>query len=176
MIRLLEVEDQAELQDFDCGDDDLNGFISTDALRYRDEMFAQTWVWVQDGRIAAYAAMVNDRISTDQLDGHKRDAIQVSRLALGKDLLRGGHIPAVKLARLAVRKEYRGVGIGRDMVIELCLLFASSRNRTGCRLMTVDAYDSAAAFYRRLEFIEQNTKRSPQSSTVPMVIDLRRFR
>ncbi len=175
-IRLLQEEDKPALSNFDCGDPDLNDFIREDAWLYRDAMFAQTWLFFDSDRILAYASMVNDRIATAQLSASKHEVLREVRQSLGKDPMKSGQIPAVKLARLAVAE--RGSGIGSLFVASLCQLFASYDNRTGCRLMTVDAYNQPRVlnFYFNLDFERQSAKVLDDAETVPLVLDLRRFR
>lgn len=164
------------MAEFTCGDVDLDEFLREDAWAYHEEMFAQTWIWEEDQLVVGYVSMVNDRIATDNLDSTKRDSIRLCREELGKNPMSSGQIPAVKLARLAINSRFKGQGRGSALVVEMAALFASRENRTGCRLMTVDAYLSALAFYEKLGFRPQAVKLKPGSETIPMVIDLKRFR
>ena len=59
--------------------------------------------------------------------------------------------PAVKIGRLGVRIEVQGKNVGRDMLEIVRNLFLSD-NRTGCRLLTVDAYVEATGFYQKNGF------------------------
>ena len=56
---------------FDCGDDDLNGFILTDAPLYRKEKLAVTYTDFEKGNhnhIVAFFSLSNDRISISDFD------------------------------------------------------------------------------------------------------------
>ena len=51
------------LKPFDCGDDDLNGFLIDDAMFYRQQMLANTFVLEDDEQTLAYYSLLNDKIS-----------------------------------------------------------------------------------------------------------------
>ena len=44
MRRLVRLENLQEMKPFDCGDDDLNGFLLDDARLYYKELIANTFV------------------------------------------------------------------------------------------------------------------------------------
>ena len=56
---------------FDCGDEDLNGFILTDAPLYRKEKLAVTYTVFEKSNhnhIVAFFSLSNDRISISDFD------------------------------------------------------------------------------------------------------------
>jgi GNAT superfamily N-acetyltransferase len=62
-------------------------------------------------------------------------------------------LPSVKLTRLGVQKEYQGTDIGTQS-LNMLKKFFTTDNRTGCRLVTVDAYNNpkVLAFYGKNNF------------------------
>ena len=52
-----------ELTDFDCGDSDLNDFLREDAKHFLEKHIANTFILEDEGRIAAYFCLLNDKIS-----------------------------------------------------------------------------------------------------------------
>ena len=52
---------------FDCGDEDLNAFLLNDAKKAAELRIANTFILVDDGRIAAYFCLLNDRISRNEI-------------------------------------------------------------------------------------------------------------
>ena len=59
--------------------------------------------------------------------------------------------PAVKLGRLGVSNEYKGQGVGR-IIIDFLKIHFVTNNKTGCRFITVDAYDKSLQFYEKQGF------------------------
>ena len=55
-IRRIRGSDQAELGAFECGDDDLNGFLRDDALRLQERNTVVTYLAFYDGDLAGYPA------------------------------------------------------------------------------------------------------------------------
>jgi len=85
--------------------------------------------------------------------------------------------PAVKIARLGTQKGLQSNGGGTYMLNMLKEMF-TRENRTGCRIMTVDAYNNPRTleFYIRNDFqflTEKDNK--PERHTRAMWFDLARF-
>ncbi len=69
--------EQETVNAFDCGDEDLNGFILTDAPLYRKEKLAVTYTVLEKesmGKVVAFFSLSNDRISISDFDS-KRNTI-----------------------------------------------------------------------------------------------------
>ncbi len=62
--------------------------------------------------------------------------------------------PAVKIARLGTDKSFQSKGIG-SQIISFLKGFFVVRNKTGCRYLTVDAYNRAETlkFYKKNGFL-----------------------
>ncbi|MBF0338599.1 MAG: GNAT family N-acetyltransferase [Nitrospirae bacterium] len=62
--------------------------------------------------------------------------------------------PAVKIGRLGVHKDYQRIGVGRMVLDHIKKAFAYD-NKTGCRFITVDAYNKpdVLSFYIKNEFM-----------------------
>ena len=52
-----------KLTEFDCGDSDLNEFLLEDAKNFLAKRIANTFILEDNGRIAAYFCLLNDKIS-----------------------------------------------------------------------------------------------------------------
>ena len=63
-MRLTRLEDINTLKPFDCGDDDQNGFLFDDAMFYRQQMLANTFVLEDEEQTLAYYSLLNDKISS----------------------------------------------------------------------------------------------------------------
>jgi GNAT superfamily N-acetyltransferase len=62
-------------------------------------------------------------------------------------------IPAILLAKLAVREDLQGHGLGADLLIQALTTILNAARSAGGRLVVVDAIDeNAAGFYRAHDF------------------------
>jgi GNAT superfamily N-acetyltransferase len=127
---------------FDCGNDDLNDFLLKDAIPHSKELLAVTYIVEENNKIAAFFSLLNDNISADDTD-HKRKFKKV--FPEGKSYK---FYPAVKIGRLGVNSSYQKNGLG-TMILDFIKLWFVDKNKTGCRFITVDAYnnDKSLNFY-----------------------------
>lgn len=148
-IRKLGLNDRIE--QFDCGDEDLNDFIINDAPLYRKTLLAVTYVLENkvSGQVVAYFSVANDRISikdfpsnTDFNRFRKHKFVNDKRLK---------SYPAIKICRLGIDKSVQGKQIGTFLIDFVGTLFVSD-NKSGCRFLTVDAYSQAIPFYLKNDF------------------------
>ena len=149
-FKLIRLDSNTKILPFDCGNNDLNGFLFDDALDYANQLLATTFIIQSDTETVAYFNYLNDKISHTEI-GNKDKFIQriSSLLPEGKD----GYTsyPAVKIGRLAVSKNFKGNGYGRDILNFTKALFIDN-NRTGCKFITVDAYRESLDFYDKNGF------------------------
>ena len=80
------------------------------------------------------------------------------------------HFPAVKIGRFAVDKSYESSGVGRYL-ISLIKSSTITNQKSGCRFITVDAYNDAIGFYEKNGFVMVNAF-NPEKRTQPMFFDL----
>jgi GNAT superfamily N-acetyltransferase len=155
------IEDYSICRDFDCGDDDLNDYFHTDALLHRNQLLTQSY-WLRSSdfpsQVLALLDFCNDYIHFE----HEQPSISKHY----------HHYPAVKLTRFGVQKEYQGKNIGTAAINMVKKLFITE-NRTGCRYITVDAYQKeyALKFYQKNEFIFL-TEIDPTKKSIPIYYDL----
>jgi GNAT superfamily N-acetyltransferase len=141
------------VQHFDCGDADLNDFLLNDAPRYTEELLTVTYLVVDGNEIAAFFSLSNDTLTCDPDPESGAKAIWnrlARRIPYPK---RRKSFPAVKLGRLGVSQKYQRCGLGSDILDLLKMSFVCN-NKTGCRFITVDAYNNPDTidFYRRNNF------------------------
>ena len=140
---------------FDCGDEDLNGFILTDAPLYRKEKLAVTYT-VQEkaapNSIVAFFSLSNDRISISDFD-NKTKYNRFSRRFNNHKRLKS--YPAAKIGRFAVNVNMKGKSIG-SILLDFIKRYFTADNKTGCRFITVDAYADAIPFYLKNGFVPLN--------------------
>lgn len=147
---LQKVEDFDQLLNFDCGDEDLNEFFQKDALPHKEELLAEIYSLSYESEYlkletpVAYISFHNDAI---QLSSRKRKQILPPPKARYKTL------PAVKIGRLGVHKDFQRLNIGTHL-LNMVKKFFLINNRTGCRFITVDAYNNpnVIKFYKKNDF------------------------
>ena len=136
---------------FDCGDEDLNDFIITDAPLYFKVRLATSYVLedTENGNVIGYFSLAHDRISlTDFPSNSAYNRFRKQFFAQGKMFK---SYPALKICRLATDKKYRGEGIGA-MIVNMIIASYRRDNKAGCRFITVDAYADALPFYYKQGF------------------------
>ena len=63
MIRIEKLTDNHNLTSFDCGDVDLNEFLTDDAIPFQEKRIATTYIVIINDRVAAYFSLLNDKVS-----------------------------------------------------------------------------------------------------------------
>ncbi|MCG5526082.1 GNAT family N-acetyltransferase [Ectothiorhodospira haloalkaliphila] len=131
------------LEGFDCGKTTLNDWLVRHAQQAQGSGLAKTFVVSEDDHVAGYFSLTVGQIDT-------LDAPERIRKGMGQY-----PIPVVILARLAVRLQDQGRGIGVGLLqdaIRRTLLIAE---QAGIRAMlTHPIGEDAARFYTRFGFID----------------------
>lgn len=137
---------------FDCGDDDLNDFIKNEVQLYKHQLIAMPYIVIEKDktdRILAYFTLANDKIAiTDFKSNNQFNKFKKKKFNKEKYLR---SYPSVKVGRLGISKEFQGVGIGTH-IIDFIKFYFLEGNKTGCRFITVDAYNAAVPFYKKNGF------------------------
>ena len=155
---------------FDCGDEDLNDFILTDASLYYRVRLATSYVWEDrvTGEVFGYFSLAHDRISlTDFPSNSAYNRFRKQFFAQGKMFK---SYPALKICRLATSNSCRGEGVGA-MIVKTIIASYRKDSKAGCRFITVDAYRDALPFYYKQGFVPLS-KEDEGSDTRLLYFDL----
>ncbi len=169
-IRIRRLDENDIVVGFDCGDDDLNDFISHDANLYYRARIATSYVLenTESNDIIGYFSLAHDKISlTDFPSNSAYNRFRKKFFARGKMFK---SYPAIKICRLATDSKYRGKGIGA-MIVNMIVASYRNDSKAGCRFVTVDAYSSAVPFYLSRGFIPLS-KEDEESDTRLLYFDL----
>jgi len=169
-FQFLRLSGESVIPEFDCDDTDLNEFLFEDSKDYSDRLIATTYLLVdsENDKTVAFFSVLNDKISVTDIESGRQWKKRIqSVLPTGKKFK---SYPAVKLGRLGVHNDYKGQGIGRSIMDFLKMWFIK-RNKTGCKYMTVDAYNASLEFYEKNGF-DYLTKKDEDSHTRLMYFDL----
>lgn len=165
------MDDYALFTGFSCGDADLDDFFINEAKPHEDQLLAKMYSFhLKDNGSAsdavAFCSMSNDSV---KLSNRKKS----QTFSEGK---RYKSYPAVKIGRLGTRTKYQGQSIGSRLLWAIKILFITD-NRTGCRFITVDAYNipRALRFYARNDFLFLTDEDKTDQSR-SMYCDLLRFK
>lgn len=141
---------------FSCGNDDLDDFFHNDASKYAEELLGKTYCWVTDKeprRIVAMFTLSNDSIKTRSLLSKEKNKLQ-RKISNAK---RGRSYPATLVGRLGVNIEFQGgeFHVGTQVMDFLKMWFRHDDNKTGCRFLVVDAYNTekTIGYYQKNGFV-----------------------
>lgn len=148
-FNVIRLSDDYPLQnmEFDCDDPDLNEFLLLDSLPYQVQLLTVTYIIEDENKcLVGFFSVLNDKLTTEE--------VKIGRTQFRKripNLKRYKSYPCVKIGRLAVHKNYKGKNIGTTILDYIKVLFYT-KNKTGCRFITVDAYAKSADFYKKNDF------------------------
>ncbi len=144
------------LKPFDCGKgdicEDLNDFFHNDAKAYLKQLLTVTYLFENSAHTIAFFSVLNDKITIED-SGEQNFFNRLSRKSHIPNEKRWPSYPAVKVARLGVDLSYQRKKVGTEVLDFIKMMF-TERNKTGCRYITVDAYNETEVtdFYLRNDF------------------------
>lgn len=153
-MRLVRLFPDFELKEFDCGDNDLNEFLFDDAKPAIEKRIANTFILDDEGTIAAYFCLLNDKISRLEISNSRWKTIKESF----PESKQFRSYPSIKIGRFAVSSQYRGMRLGSQLITTIKVLLSRSHVFSAFRFLTVDAYLKAIPFYKRNGFKELTQK------------------
>jgi ribosomal protein S18 acetylase RimI-like enzyme len=141
-----------EIEQFSCGNTDLDEFFRKDAFLYQKQLLGQTYYFMHKltHEIACAYTLSNDSLKVDDLSGSRRRKVTANIPHL-KSLK---SYPATLIGRLGVSSGYKGWGIG-SMVLDFIKSTCITEDANKCRFIIVDAYntDAALKFYKKNDFL-----------------------
>ncbi len=134
------------VDDFDCGEEALNRFLSQFAFPNQQASASQTYVGMADSYIIGFYTLVVGEVSYD--DAPER---------LKKGLARHP-VPLMLLARLAVTQTWQGKGVGTGLLKDAIHRTLEAADIAGIRALAAHAKNDAARdFYEHFGFIPSPT-------------------
>ncbi len=150
---LYRLTEPTEMNGFSCGDSDLDEFFTKDNFDYTRELLGKTYCFRMDDdpqKVVCAFTLANAGVRVSDLPNARKKKIEsnIPHIKALKDY------PAVLVARLGVSKDFRSLCIGSDVLSYIKLWFLDPFNKTGCRFVIVDAYNtpSTMAFYEKNGF------------------------
>ena len=150
---LYEMKESTDVDEFVCGDQDIDEFFSHDCFGYAKQLLGKTYCYKSDEnprKIVCAFTLANASIRVDDLPNARKKKIETG-IPHAKSLK---DYPAVLVGRLGVSYEFRSKHIGSEVLDFVKYWFVEPNNKTGCRFVIVDAYNNPTtlAFYGRNGF------------------------
>ena len=142
-----------ESDKFTCGNEDLDDFFQTDSIAYAEDLFGKTYCFRMKGEskeLLCAFTVSNASIFTTLLPNARKKKVAKNVSHVKRDLI----YPAVLIGRLGISTRYQQHHIGTELMNFIKSWFVDSSNKTGCRYLIVDAYNSdiPLAFYKKNGF------------------------
>lgn len=164
---------------FDCDNPDVNEFFWGEFLNYERLRLCKTYELTTEEIIAENL----DPVAFISYSNHAEKLSKIIKeLVKIPEAKRLKQCPATKLVWLGVSKDSQKDGVGTDLLNITKLLFISEENRTGCRLITVDAMNDPdhdqrpVRLYEKNGFVFQKPRNNPYDNpgqpVYPMLFDL----
>jgi len=145
-LRIEKLSRRHVLDDFDCGQDPLNRFLSRFSFVNQQANASQTYLGLSRDEIVGFYTLVVGEVSCTDAPAR-----------LSKGLARHP-LPIMLLARLAVSVRWQGKGVGKGLLKDAMLRTLQAADIAGIRAFAVHAKDdSARAFYERFDFLPSPT-------------------
>ena len=140
---LLLTEDHT-IKPFDCEDEDLNDFLSKEAILYQKQMLATTFIIENEERTLGFYSVLSDSLQIrEELFPSKSQYKKFVQNLIPHRKRHLKNIPSLKIGRLGIDKTYKGKGLGSILLEGIINEAIELNKRQACRLITVDAYRQA---------------------------------
>ena len=142
-----------ESDKFTCGNEDLDDFFQNDSIAYAEDLFGKTYCFQMKENVKELLCaftVSNASIFTMLLPNARKKKVAKNVSYVKRDLI----YPAVLIGRLGISTRYQQHHIGTELMNFIKSWFVDSSNKTGCRYLIVDAYNSdiPLAFYKKNGF------------------------
>lgn len=163
LIRLLEKADDRNL--FHSGDIELDRFFQRYAGQNQFRHYIGTnYIALLEERIVGFVTVANSELASEKIS-----------VAM-KKRLSDYPVPVLRIARIAVDKNFQGLGIGKKLLAEMFRLALKMKQQAGCVGVVVDAKPDAVSFYQALGFAFLDIvggELGDRPQTIPMFISLK---
>jgi GNAT superfamily N-acetyltransferase len=145
-LRIEKLNRTHAVEQFTCGQPDLDRFLVRHALQAQQSNSSRTYVAAEDGEVVGFYTIVA---------GEVRHADAPTRVVKG---MPRHPIPLLVLARLAVHSNRQGRGLGAGLLLDALERTLQVADVIGVRALAVHAKDDrAAAFYQHFGFAPSPT-------------------
>jgi len=143
---------------FDCGNLELNKYFKEYAFNNDKNNIGKTFIMKERHKIIGFYTLSSAQLEYRNLS-HK----------LRKSLPRYP-IPCIRIARLAIDKNYQRKGYGKILIKDALIRILSISRETGVYFVLVDAKKEAKGFYERLSFEAMPNQQSTYIISIQTII------
>lgn len=143
--KIEQLEEHHEVQEFDCGESDLNDWLARSALSAQTQGSVAVHVVLdEENKVVGYFALSINEVYGFNLPARART---------------GGHkVQGILLGKLALSAEYRGQGYGSHLLLEALRVCVSVSSLIGGRVILVDMRNiGLTKFYEAHNFLPVNS-------------------
>lgn len=142
-VVLVALRDELDLAGFDCGNDEMNQWLTRHSWASHEADLARTWIALDGEAVAGYFSLTTGSIRPDEAP--RKIARGMPRYPM----------PIILLARLAVDTRYQGQQLGARLLAEALRRCVLASDAAAARVVVVDAIDPRATrFYKRWGFVD----------------------
>ncbi len=154
------IDEKYDVTDFKSYELELIEFLIDDALDNQRKNISVTFLWFYQNKLVSYISLLTDRIS---LEGDLREYFRGEGIYYKT-------LPALKIGRLCVDDRFLRRGLGKLMVgFAVDKAKEITKNKAGCRFVTVDAKEGSIDLYKKLGFEPLQEK---SGTTLPLYLDI----
>lgn len=120
---------------------EIDEFLKTEALIEQESGFSVTHLFMHPTKdeLIGYISLCNDNVNLDIEEKNQMNSPY-------------SVIPALKIARVGVSIDYRGKGIGKDIILTSVFMAVIMKNYSGIVALTLDCYAHKLEFYEHIGF------------------------
>lgn len=138
---------------FSCNNEDLDDFFTNQCDDYSNELLGKSYCFSLDAderQIVCAFTVSNDSIKTNHLTRKKKNKLNRKI----PNVKRTVTYPSALIGRLGVNARFWGNHYGDELMDFIKFWFIDPKNKTGCRYIVVDSYntDRAITYYQRNGF------------------------
>jgi len=144
-IKIRLINEDIDLNQFNCGNNDLNEFLKEDCIVQKKIMLNTTYLCIYNKEIVGFITISTDSINIKELGEEYEETFQNKEINYKR-------FPAIKIGRLAVDNKFQNKGIGEFLLHYLFEYLLKMSKELGFRFLSIDAYLSAYEFYTKNYF------------------------
>lgn len=128
------------IREFDCGNEKLNEYLIKYARQNEDRGLSRTFLILDDWKIVGYYTLSSASLDWNHL-------VDKDKKSLPKY-----PIPCIRIARLAIDKQYQNKGFGKMALKEIIKKVLLIRETIGLFALLVEPKESSVSFYKKYGF------------------------
>lgn len=130
-----------QIRKFKGYSENINEFLKSESMLEQEQGLNTTFLLFYEDKLAGFISICSDSI---RLNLSEREECG----------LRYTNIPALKIARLAIDKNFQRMGLGKILIKFAVAVAIYSRSMMGIKFITVDCYKHRVSYYESFGFVE----------------------